>query len=24
MAQNPWMFELEQAPGLEHDRKATA
>jgi preprotein translocase subunit SecD len=24
IAQNPWMFELEQAPGLEHDRKATA
>jgi preprotein translocase subunit SecD len=24
MAQNPWMFELEQAPGLERDRKATA
>jgi len=24
MAQNPWMFELEKAPGLEHDRKATA
>jgi preprotein translocase subunit SecD len=24
MAQNPWMFELEHAPGLEHDRKAVA
>ena len=22
LAQNPWMFELEQAAGLEHDRKA--
>jgi preprotein translocase subunit SecD len=24
IAQNPWMFELEEAPGLERDRKATA
>jgi preprotein translocase subunit SecD len=24
IAQNPWMFELEEAPGLEYDRKATA
>jgi preprotein translocase subunit SecD len=24
IAQNPWMFELEEAPGLEHNRKVTA
>jgi preprotein translocase subunit SecD len=24
MAQNPWMFELENAPGLEHDSKVPA
>jgi preprotein translocase subunit SecD len=24
MAQNPWMFELEAAPGLERDREALA
>jgi preprotein translocase subunit SecD len=24
LAQNPWMFELESAPGLEQDRKAIA
>ena len=24
IAQNPWMFELENAPGLEHDRKLPA
>jgi preprotein translocase subunit SecD len=24
IAQNPWMFELEKAPGLEQERKATA
>jgi preprotein translocase subunit SecD len=24
LAQNPWMFELEKAPGLEHERKAMA
>jgi preprotein translocase subunit SecD len=24
IAQNPWMFELEEAPGLEYDRKVTA
>ena len=23
-AQNPWMFELEAAPGLERDREALA
>ena len=24
MAQNPWMFELENAPGLEREREAMA
>jgi len=23
IAQNPWMFELEEAPGLEHNRRVT-